>query len=226
MPFQHLEVEFGMSTEHDRSDPPEHGWPNLALAYGIYPRFEIGVGIRRINREGEPRSRSQHGFEDLHLTAKYNVSEETSLLPAFSVDLDVKLPTANRSKGLSTGKSDQSLRTSATKNFQSVAAHLNWAYTLVQSPPGEKLKNRIFGGAAIEWLFRPDLTFVAEVFAASRPARGEANELEFQTGIKYALTPRLVLDAGLGRSLRTVGTAVQGTAGLTWTTDLGKLFVR
>jgi Putative MetA-pathway of phenol degradation len=223
--FQHLEVEFGVSTKHLKSGQSEHGLPSIAVAYGIYPEIELGISIRRINREGGLESHSR-GFEDLHLTTKYRISEETALLPAFAVDLDIKLPTASRSKGLSTGKSEETFRTSATKNFHSIAAHLNLGYALVHSPSGEKLKNRIFGGAAIEWLFRPGLALVAEIFAVSRSARDDANELEFQTGLKYALRPYLVLDAALGRSLRSSGTAVQGTAGLTWTVDLGSLLGR
>jgi hypothetical protein len=111
------------------------------------PRLKIGTSTRRINRHGGEETHSHHGFEDLHLTTKYNISEETPLLPAFPVDLDIKLPTASKSKGLSTGKTDESFRTSATRNFHSIAAHINPGYTVVRSSSGEKLKNRIFWGA-------------------------------------------------------------------------------
>jgi hypothetical protein len=115
---------------------------------------------------------------------------------------------------------------SLTKNLYSVAAHLNLGYALVQSPSGDKLKNRIHGGAATEWLFRPGLAFVAEIFAASRQAQGLSNELEFQIGVKYAPNPHLVLDTAIGRSLRSIGTRVQGTIGLTWMFDAATLFPR
>ena len=75
-----------------------------------------------------------HGFEDLHLTMKHEIFDETPSLPSFAVDLDIKIPTANRRKDLSTGKSDQSFRMSMTKNLHAVAAHLNAAYTAVQGP--------------------------------------------------------------------------------------------
>jgi hypothetical protein len=115
---------------------------------------------------------------------------------------------------------------SVTKNLYSVAAHLNLGYALIQSPSGDKLRNRIHGGAATEWLFRPGFALVAEIFAASRQAQGLSNELEFQLGVKYAPTPQLVLDTAIGRSLRSIGTRVQGTIGLTWMFDVGELFTR
>jgi hypothetical protein len=40
--------------------------------------------------------------------------------------------------------------------------------------------------------------------------------VDFQIGVKYQLTPQLVLDSALGRSLLSSGTAIQGTVGLTW----------
>ena len=41
-----------------------------------------------------------------------------------------------------------------------------------------------------------------------------------------ALTPQLVLDTAVGRSLRGIGTTIQGTIGLTWTVDVNKLLNR
>jgi hypothetical protein len=220
VPVNHIELEFGLYGKRFDSGEQDHTRPAIGLAYGVYPEVEIGMTLRRVDRHGT-QSHS-HGFEDLHLTTKYRIIEETPSLPAFAVDLDIKLPTANRSKG----KSDQSFRMSVTKNLYSVAAHLNLGYALIQSPSGDKLRNRIHGGAATEWLFRPGFALVAEIFAASRQAQGLSNELEFQLGVKYAPTPQLVLDTAIGRSLRSIGTRVQGTIGLTWMFDVGELFTR
>jgi hypothetical protein len=224
VPVNHIEVEFGLYGKRFDSGEREHTRPAIGLAYGVHPHAEIGMTLRRVDRHGAESH--SHGFEDLHLTTKYRIIEESPSLPAFAIDLDIKLPTANRSKDLSTGKSDQSFRMSLTKNLYSVAAHLNLGYALVQSPSGDKLKNRIHGGAATEWLFRPGWAFVAEIFAASRQAQGLSNELEFQLGIKYAPSPQLVLDTAIGRSLRSIGTRVQGTIGLTWMFDAATLFPR
>jgi hypothetical protein len=225
VPYRHLEIEVGVSGRHQQSGQSEHGLPDIAAAYGIYPNLEVGMTVRRVDRtgNGEPHA---HGFEDIHLTAKYNLIEEKPVFPALAADIAIKVPTASRSKGLSTGKPEESFRTILTKTFGSISAHLNLGYRLVHSPQGEKLKNRIFGGAATEWAFHDDYTFVGEIFGASRPARNETNEVEFQVGIKYALRPFLTFDAAIGRSLRATGTDVQGTLGVTWLYDLTKLLTR
>ncbi len=222
---RHLEIEFGVSGKRQQPGQREYGLPAIGLAYGILPDFEMGMTVRRVDRtgNGEPHA---HGFEDIHLTAKYNFIEEQPIFPALAVDIDIKVPTASRSKGLSNGKPEESFRAIITKTFGSVSAHLNLGYTLVHNPQREKLKNRIFGGAATEWAFRDDYTLVAEVFGASRPARNETNEVEFQLGLKYALRPFLTFDAAVGRSLRDTGTDVQGTVGVTWLYDLTKLLTR
>jgi hypothetical protein len=93
----------------------------------------------------------------------------------------------------------------------------------VQSPRGEKLKNRVFGGLAGEWPFSPRWTLVGEVFGFSREASGDRNSAEFQLGLKYSFAPNLVLDAAAGRSLRSVGNSIRGTAGLTWLIDLSQV---
>ena len=224
VPVNHIELEFGLYGKRLDSREREHTLPAIGVAYGVYPEVEIGMTLRRVDRHGAESH--SHGFEDLHLTTKYRLIEESPSLPAFAVDLDIKLPTANRSKDLSTGKSDQSFRISFTKNLYSFAAHLNLGYALVQSPSGDKLKNRIHGGAATEWLFRPSWAFVAEIFGASRHAQGLSNEVEFQLGLKFAPSPQLVLDTAIGRSLRSIGPTVQGTIGLTWVFDVGMLFAR
>ena len=212
VPYRHLEIEVGVSGRHQQSGQPEYGLPDIAAAYGIYPNLEVGMTV--------------HGFEYIHLTAKYNLIEEKPVFPALSGDIGIKVPTASRSKGLSTGKPEESFRTILTKTFGSISAHLNLGCTLVHSPQGEKLKNRIFGGAATEWAFHAHYTFVAEIFGASRPARNETNEVEFLVGIKYAIRPFLTFDAAIGRSLRAAGTDVQGTLGVTWLYDLTKLLTR
>lgn len=217
-----VELELGVYGKRLVSDEREYVLPGIGLAYGVWPRVEIGLTLQRLEREES----SADGFEDLHLTTKYGMFDETPRFPALALELAIKLPTANSRKGLSTGKSDQSFRISATKNFDSIAAHLNLGYLLVRSPPRDKLKNRIFGGVATEWLLGTGWAFVAEVFGVSREARAATNEVEFHTGLKYALSERLILDTAIGRSLLDTGTAVQGTVGLTWTVDVTTLLRR
>jgi outer membrane putative beta-barrel porin/alpha-amylase len=198
---------------------PEHGgreqaWPAMALTYGLYKNLEVGLGIQRIDSDpkGEPPAR---GFEDLHIAAKYDFLPGEKYDFAFSFDL--KVPTANRHKGLSSGRFDENFLLIATKHFFPAALDLNFGYLVVDSPPGEKLKDRFFGGVALRYGLNQQWRVVSEIYGLSREASGAKNEANFQVGIRYHSDLPLVLDAAIGRSLLKSGTRIQGTLGVTWT---------
>lgn len=104
--------------------------------------------------------------------------------------------------------------------------HTNLGYTIVGNLPGAKLRNRLRGGSAMEWALDSQWSMVGEVVGTSRAEIGGKNEADFQFGVRYALQPTLVLDFAAGRSLRSSGTAVQGSFGLTWTIDIKSILKR
>jgi len=214
----YLQLELSLSGGRPQPGGRELEWPVIGVKYGLYPNLEVGMAIQRVESDSSTEP-SVKGFEDLHLTTKYRIVKESHLLPALAVALDIKLPTANPKKNLSTGKSDQSFLLITTKSVSSIFVHLNVGYTVVRSPSEEKLNNRIFGGIAGEWSFFPRWSIVGEVFGLSREMKGRQNEADFQVGFKYALTSSLAIDTAAGRSLRSVGNSVRGTVGLTWTIE-------
>lgn len=218
----HLEIEFGLSHSRPHSGGREQAWPAITVAYGLIQRLEIGLSIQRVNHDlrGEAPVK---GFEDLHLATKFSIVEETDKFPAAAFSLDVKVPTANKSKGLSTGRFDQAFTLVLSKAYAPAGLHLHFGYLVVDSPKNAKLKNVTRGGIAADYALNPELALVGEVFGASRGGSGEKNEAAFQLGLRYAINPRFVLDAAAGRSLRQSGASVQGTAGLTWTVDVANL---
>jgi hypothetical protein len=222
VPTGHLELEFGASYARLYGGGREQVGPVMTAAYGIVDFLEFGLGIQRVNNDlrGEPPAR---GFEDLHLLAKFRFLEENDIAPAAALSLDVSVPTANKSKGLSTGNSDQAFTLILSKLYEPAGLHLNLGYQLVDSPRGEKLKNRVTGGIAGEYALSDAFTLVGEIFGASRAAQGDKNEAAFQLGARYAVSPGFVLDAAAGRSLRSSDTSVQGTMGFTWTVDIARL---
>jgi hypothetical protein len=221
----HFELELGFAQRKPFEGGRDQSWPVTMLAYGLLDELEIGLGIQRINQNLSGASKTR-GFEDLHLNAKYRFLAEDRVLPALALSFDVRLPTANRRRGLSPGKTDETFLLIATKNWTPLTFHLNLGYTIIGHSRGEPLKNRIRGGSAVEWTFDPQWVLVGEIFGFSREVKAGQNESEFQLGVKYLLTPQLVLDSAVGRSLRSSGTVVQGTVGLTWTVDPPKLFPR
>jgi len=215
----HLEMEMGFTHTRLQGGGREQAIPVMTAAYGVIDMLEVGLGIRRVN-DDRRREAPAEGFEDLHLLTKFSILEQCEGWPAAALSLDVSLPTANKAKGLSTGNSDQAFTFIMSKLYDRSGLHLNLGYLLVNSPHSAKLKNRLTGGLAADYAIRPALTLVGEVFGASREGKGERNEAAFQLGLRYAVNARLVLDAAAGRSLRSSGASVQGTAGLTWIVDI------
>lgn len=221
----HLENELGFHHGLPNGGGWDQKWPVAALTYGVFDRLEVGLAIQRINQDG-PGTAPTRGFEDLHFNAKYKFLNETTGFPALAAAMDIKLPTANRSKSLSTGKADETLLLIATKSLAPLAIHANLGYTIVGNVAGANLRNRLRGGSAMEWALDRQWSIVGEVTGASRAEIGGKNAADFQLGFRYALQPTLVLDFASGRSLRSSATSVQGTVGLTWTIDVSRMFKR
>lgn len=214
-----LEFELGFSQSRPIGGGHDHKAPMLGLTFGVYDKLEVGLALQRSNRD-YPGSAPVRGFEDLHVNAKYKLVDESSALPALAGAVDLKMPSASRAKGLSTGRGDQALLMIASKTFTPVALHANLGYRIVGDRPGARLYNVLHGGAALEWLIAPHWSMVGEVTGAGRAANRASNEANFQVGARFNALPNLLLDAAVGRTLRASGSAIQGTFGLTWTIDL------
>lgn len=211
----HVEFEFGLSYARPNRGGRDAKLPLTSLTLGLSHSLEVGFAIQRvsIDTKGE---KALKGLEDLRLNSKYKLLEEDLSLPALSFSLDLKIPTANREKGLTTGRTDESFLLICSKNLDPLAIDLNLGYLLVNSPPGDKLKNRVLGGLAIRWTTHERVVLVGEIFGLSRETKGEKSEANFQVGIRYKLASPLVFDAAIGRSLLPTGNKVQVTLGFTW----------
>jgi hypothetical protein len=210
-----MQIELGFSIEQPHGGGRQQGFPVIGLAYGLVDGLEVGLAIQRINSDARGEAPVE-GFEDLHLVPKFQFLDEDEFLPAMAFTFDLKIPTASRRKGLSTGKLDEKSILIATKEFAPVSVDINLGYSHVGKPPGEKLKDQILGGVALRWAARERLELVGEIFGLSRRASGEKSEANFQLGARYEAVPSLTLDAGAGRSLLATGTRIQATLGLTW----------
>jgi hypothetical protein len=212
-----FEFELGLAQSLPEKGGRDQQFPVMAATYGLYKGLEVGLGIQRTNtdRKGDP---PVEGFQDLHLATKYN------FLPGeiydFSFTFDVKVPTANRHKGLTLGKFDESFVLIATKHFFPAALDLNLGYIVVGRRTGEKLENRFLGGMALRYGLNERWRLVGDIYGLSRAVKGEKNEANFQVGIRFRPDLPVFFDAAIGRSLLPSGTRIQGTLGLTWSRAL------
>jgi len=212
-----VQVELGLIATLPQNGGRDLTLPTASLSYGVYDVLQLGLAIPRVHADHKGEA-PVDGFGDLHLTAKYN------FLPGktydFSFAFDLKIPTASRSRGLSTGKFDENFLFIATRHFFPAAIDLNLGYFVVGRPRGEGLENRFFGGMAIRYGLSEHWRLVGEAYGLTRPARGEESEANFQVGVKYHLDIPLILDAAVGRSLLSSGNRFQATLGMTWTRKL------
>ena len=148
------------------------------MAYGIIDRLEIRLGIQRVNHD-QGGDAPVRGFEDLHLLTKFSVTEETEIMPVAGFSLDVSVPTANKAKGRSTGKSDQAFTLIMSKTHGLTGLHLNLGYLLVDSPRGAKLKNRLRGGLAADYGINPAIALLGKCLALRTPAKVKRTRRRF-----------------------------------------------
>ena len=212
-----FEFELGFVQSLPEKGGRDQQFPVMAATYGLFKGLEVGVGIQRTNTDVK-RDPPVEGFQDLHLATKYN------FLPGenydFSFAFDLKVPTANRHRDLTSGRFDETVLFIATKHFFPAAVDLNLGYTVVGRRPGEKLENRFLGGMALRYGLNERWRLVGDIYGLSRAARGEKNEANFQIGIRFRPDLPVFFDAAIGRSLLASGTRIQGTLGLTWSRAL------
>jgi hypothetical protein len=210
-----IDLEFGLSHANLVKGGRAQILPALSLTYGFPHNLDLGLNIERINSRPKGESRTE-GFEDLHLAAKYWLPLSTDPPQGVAFSFDLKIPTASRHRGLSSGRTDETFTLIGTKAFNSLFFDLNFGYVLVDSPPKEKLKNRVLGGMAARWeMPYTAWMLVGEISGQSREAKGEKNQADFKIGAMYEVHECLTLDAALGRGLLTTGASVEATVGLT-----------
>jgi Putative MetA-pathway of phenol degradation len=213
----YVEVEFGLVQSLPENGGRDQQWPVMAATYGLYKNLEVGLGIQRANTDLKGEAPFS-GFQDLNFAAKYDFFPSESYDLSFAFNL--KIPTANRHRGLSTGKFDETFLFIATKHMFPAAIDLNLGYTVVGRRPGEKLENRFFGGVALRYGLNERWRLVGDIYGLSREAKGEKNQANFQIGVRFRPDLPVFFDAAIGRSLLASGTRIQGTLGLTWSRAL------
>ena len=113
------------------------------------------------------------GPGDLEITASYLLRDESGRIPALALALEEKIPTA-RNNLIGTGKADHAAYLIASKRFGQFDTHANVGYTIVGSPSGVSLSNRIMGALASELALTPSTALYGEVLASTAAGGGEA----------------------------------------------------
>lgn len=220
-----------------RNDDRWHAEVEPELAFGLFPRTHLSIGFPLVSvptgdllRAPSPSSVPfdgsvrTSGLSGLHVSVFHQLNVETRI-PAFAVRGEVLLPVGafapTRAYPAVTG-----IVTRTVPALGAVRVHGNASITfgnaptvddLTKSGPVAELPHRWMAGVSMDRAFPLKSTLIAaEVFAT----RGlyEESDVEWATGagVRHQLSPRIVFDVGVGRTLTgtekqwsfTVGSAI------------------
>ena len=112
------------------------------------PGNVVGAGADRVTLPGASSARrTESGLGDIVGSAFYNVLSERSAPFGLDIGAKVKLGTADRDKGLGTGKNDYSVQADVFKPFGDTTAFASLGYRWYGDPAGVDLRNVFYGSA-------------------------------------------------------------------------------
>jgi hypothetical protein len=170
------------------------------LAYGLLPRTQFEIGFPYTINDAS-RSGSS-GLAGVEIGLLHNLNVETRSLPALGVGMDLLLPVGGHAPDEALG----TVRGLLTRTFSFARFHVNGDYTFGGSSGTGGLRglevSRWLAGMAVDHtLPLRSLLMIGDVYA--RQPIDQAHDLEWNVsaGVRYQLSPRYALDAGLGRKL-------------------------
>ena len=166
------------------------------LGYGVLANTQIGVRLPlAVLDTGEG---SDWGFAGPRLFGLYNFNTESPGLPALSIRADLSLPVGH----LSGSATQLTLKGIATRGWGLARLHVNGTVRLgrtagVSSVGGEPRWSLSVAGDRT--FIRQSLLVIGELGVLD--PSGEPGSVLVSLGLRYQLTPSLVLDGGLSRQI-------------------------
>ena len=224
-PFEQCQLTTGVALEHS-GDLQDADIP-FGIAYGLVSNLEVNAGFCMERTEVDPGTgnyRHETGCGDLILGIKWQFLGETDWLPRQTLEPAVKIPTANRSRGLGSGRTDYDLTWVASKKLTDrLQVDANLGFTLVGHTKDEPEDDVLHGGLAVEYQLSDSWVWVGEVFG-NRDLRGDGRVCALgSTGLRWQIVDGLTADVALGTGLRGEDAPhLTGTIGLTWLFGVNK----
>lgn len=141
----------------------------LWIERGMTDRFQLGVcqpySFWENSNHQTGIDTSENGPGDTTLYAKGKLVKETACMPTISLDGFLKLPVADKDRGLSNGEVDETLGVELSKRWRSLSLHLNPEYVLTggsKSDLGATADDRVAFNTGLMWHATPKLIPMAE----------------------------------------------------------------
>lgn len=184
------------------------------LAWGFAPRTQIEFALPIAVEDDGTRPRALVAVAGLEIEVLHQLNTETTTLPALALGAGVHLPVGP----LAPTRAIPTVRALMTRTLAWGRVHLNGAYSpgddLVPADPGAADATRWQAGIAVDRTFvLRSLLVGAELIAQSPLMASGATEWRTAIGLRQQLSPRLAMDAGVGRRVS------DGDAG--WTLTMG-----
>jgi hypothetical protein len=177
---------------------PDRGFFPIEVLYGALPNLQLGLESSLSTDPHAVDEPTKSG--DLRLSALYNVNQETLTLPAFGLKLTMNFPTGVDSSGV-----DVEVKGIVTRSVGRLSLHLNLAYELLHSDDGDERDGRYNVAVGASYPVGAPrytrTTVLADLFLEQASRRGEDAVVGVEVGFRHQLTPRVVVDAGLGTEL-------------------------
>lgn len=157
---------------------------------------------QRIKKKGTGRPAARGGLGDIIVKGRWYAVEEKGILPTIDLFAKVKLPTADESEGLGTGKVDAGGGVELSRQFlEKWVGYLDASYTYVGSPAGTDLKAQKAYDVGLGYFLESDL--LVSVFYEERTALvdGEPKYRTLELTGDYKVDPDSRLNASLGAGL-------------------------
>ena len=179
------------------------------IAYGVLPRTQVEVGFPVVFIDAGDGS-STAGLAGMDISMLYNLNAETAI-PAFALGASVALPVG----ALAADDAHASVKAVMTRTFTWARFHLNGQYTLGEDLPSladvpEADVHESANGEVSRWLAGiaidralplRSLLLAAEMYAQEPLRSGQRVEWNAGLGTRYQVSPRITIDAGVGRQL-------------------------
>ncbi len=189
--FGVLEIEYGWN----------HSWLGQQTAendFGALLKFSALCDLEiRWNPDTLVSQGGQRDFGDNWIGAQYRFQHQSHRAPSMAASYMVKIPSASAARGLGTGRMDHQIKLLASKDLGSTHFDFN-ASALIIGRPASRGRDT---AAEIDLSFShplwKQLALTGEIYGDTRLNDSVPGYTSTLWALTYALTPRLVVDAGM-----------------------------
>lgn len=177
-----------------------HEIPFWEIVYGLTERQELTIEGPLLYR-GDATS-STLGIGDVILGTKYRLLGEPAADAGLSASLEVKLPTGDSNRGLSSGATDVDLRTRWGWQLRRQVVYFNLGYTWIGEKGNERRDNTWFYSSVWDHPVGDKVRLLTEVYGSTSDDPDGPNRLAASIGLKWKVRPLQQFHFSVGKSLR------------------------